>query len=158
MKTRAAVAFTVLMAFSASGCERGPPSRPSGAEHVTMWRSLAAQNAREDVELTVTVQGTVATVNAKNLSEKPLCTSGTMWPDGKMMMGVFLVKAGGVYRLYDGPLASIVGDDSIRVLPGQTISGRVDISPYYDFPPGEAIESIEFSTSFYDCPAQGPAQ
>lgn len=158
MKTRAAVALMVLMAFSASGCERGPPPGLSGVERLANWKSMAELNARDDVELTVTVQGTVATVTATNRSSKPLCTSGTTWPDGRMMGDSFLIKAGGRYWLYNGPLASIVGDDSIAVGPGETLRGKVDVAPYYDLPPGEMIESIEFSPRFYDCPAQGPAQ
>jgi hypothetical protein len=155
VKTHAAVSFIVLLAISAMGCEGGPPPGLSGTERLGLWRSAAAQNAREDVELTVAVQGTVAAVSATNRSQKPLCTSGTVWPDGRMMGEVFLIKADGRYWLYEGPLASILGDDSITVPPGETLRGRVDIAPYYALPPGVEIETIEFSARFYDCPPKG---
>ena len=158
MKTFAAFSFIVLMAISATGCDSGPPPGLSGAERLVIWRSAAERNAREDVELTVAVQGTVATVSATNHADKPLCTSGTVWPDGRMMGGAFLIKADGRYWLYDGPLASILGDDSIAVAPGETLRGRVDVSPYYPLPPGVAIETIEFSAHFYDCPHEGTAE
>jgi len=158
MKTRAAVAFAVLAAISATGCEPEPSPALSGAERLGLWRERADLHRRDDVEFTVGSQGTVATVSAKNLSDKPLCTSGTVWPDGRMMGDAFLITADGRYWLYNGPLASIIGDDSIVVAPGETLRGRVDIAPYYPLPPGVGIETIEFSARFYDCPPKGNAE
>lgn len=155
MKTRSAVAFIVLMAISTTACEGGPPPGLSGAEQVALWRSAAERNARDDVELTVGVRGTVATVTATNRSDKPLCTSRVVWPDRQMMADAFLIKADGRYWLYEGPLASILGDDSIAVAPGETLQAKVDIAPYYPLPPGVRIETIEFSARFYDCPPKG---
>lgn len=158
MKTHTAASFIILAAILATSCDGGPPQGLSGAEQLALWRSEAARNAREDVELMVAVQGTIATVTATNRADKPLCTSGTVWPDGRMMGDAFLIRADGRYWLYDGPLASVLGDDSIVLAPGETLRGRVDIAPYYPFPRGVEIEAIEFSARFHDCPPKGNSE
>jgi len=153
MKIHAAT-LGVLASFSLFACD-GPPAGPTSAERLANWRSRSALDARSDVVLTVQASGTVVSVSATNRADTPLCTSGTVWPDGRMMGDAFLIKADGRYWLYDGPLASILGDDSIAVPPGETLRGRVDIAPYYPLPPGVGIETIEFSARFYDCPPKG---
>jgi hypothetical protein len=155
VKTYSTCIVIVLLAISMAGCEGEPSSGVSNAERIALWRSEAADNARADVELTVAVQGTVAAVSATNRSDRPLCTSGTVWPDKQMAGDAFLIRAGGRYWLYGGPLASIIGDDSIAVAPGETLRGRVDIAPYYTLPSGLGIETIEFSARFYDCAPKG---
>ena len=126
---RAVGSLSLAAAISIGGCSR--KIETPKADQSEGWQEHADDMSQLGLQTSISQSGSQIGLTVRNVGAQPACIDGASWPTDEFGMNHFAVIDGGRLVPYDGLLNTVLGGETLVLLPGETWSLHQDLSTSY---------------------------